>query len=412
MSDDLMESKAALEPFPYHKMLRDHLKSRKKTWQWFKDEKVKTQQIESFKKELLKNTYRLDTDSHRNLYQMAQDICVDLNIDAQVTLYQENNSLQLNASISVIDQEAHIVFSGNILQLLDEKQLKALLAHELSHYLFYKLEDGEYEITQRIILALANDSRSEDSIIETARIFQLYLELFCDAGAFKSCREHYTVIQMLIKLNTGLSEVNAQSYLNQAKEIINQDDEATNQQTHPESYIRSIALDLKARNSREYHEELHKLIEGKWDVNSLDIFEQEKTRALSRDFIQIILRPQWMNSSAVLNLAQQFFTDFAREKEVDTTKLLERLKHTTPSTKSYLSYVLLDFARIDSELEKLPIAHTLEIAELLGLIEEYERVLRKELKLSVRSFKDLKQEAMTDLSNVNENQDNSIYDNE
>ncbi|MEP3089878.1 MAG: M48 family metalloprotease, partial [Nonlabens ulvanivorans] len=334
------------------------------------------------------------------------------NIDAQVTLYQENNSLQLNASISVIDQEAHIVFSGNILQLLDEKQLKALLAHELSHYLFYKLEDGEYEITQRIILALANDSRSEDSIIETARIFQLYLELFCDAGAFKSCREHYTVIQMLIKLNTGLSEVNAQSYLDQAKEIISQDDEATNQQTHPESYIRSIALDLKGRSSREYHEDLHKLIEGKWDINSLDIFEQEKTRALSNDFIQLILRPQWMHSSAVLNLAQQFFTDFTREKEVDTTKLLERLKHTTPSTKSYLSYVLLDFARIDSELEKLPIAHTLEIAELLGLIEEYERVLRKELKLSVRSFKDLKQEAMTDLSNVNENQDNSIYDNE
>ncbi|GAL74290.1 hypothetical protein JCM19275_3137 [Nonlabens ulvanivorans] len=217
---------------------------------------------------------------------------------------------------------------------------------------------------------------------------------------------------MLIKLNTGLSEVNAQSYLDQAKEIINQDDEATNQQTHPESYIRSIALDLKGRSSREYHEELHKLIEGKWDINSLDIFEQEKTRALSNDFIQLILRPQWMNSSAVINLAQQFFTDFAREKEVDTTKLLERLKHTTPSTKSYLSYVLLDFARIDSELEKLPIAHTLEIAELLGLIEEYERVLRKELKLSVRSFKDLKQEAMTDLSNVNENQDNSIYDNE
>tara|TARA_R110002012_G_scaffold276089_1_gene462944 strand:+ start:1456 stop:2694 length:1239 start_codon:yes stop_codon:yes gene_type:complete len=412
MSQDVIETTALLEPFPYHKKLRDHLKSRKKTWQWFKDEKIKTQQIESFKKELLKNTYRLDKDSHRNLYQMTQDICVDLNIDAQVTLYQENNSLQLNASISVINQEAHIVFSGNILQLLDEKQLKALLAHELSHYLFYKLEDGEYEITQRIILALANDSRSEDSIIETARIFQLYLELFCDAGAFKSCREHYTVIQMLIKLNTGLSEVNAQSYLDQAKEIISQDDEATNQPTHPESYIRSIALDLKARSSQEYHEELHILIEGKWDINSLDIFEQEKTRALSNDFIQLVLRPQWMNSSAVLNLAQQFFTDFTREKEVDTTKLLERLKHTTPSTKSYLSYVLLDFARIDSALEKLPIAHTLEIAELLGLVEEYERVLRKELKLTVRSFKDLKQEAMKDLSKVNENQDNSIYDNE
>jgi len=412
MIEITMESKTVLEPYPYHKKLRDHLKSRKKTWQWFKDEKVKTQQIESFKKELLKNTYRLDKDSHGKLYKIAQDICTDLSIDAQVTFYQENNSLQLNASISVIENEAHIVLSGNVLQLLDDKQLKALLAHELSHYLFYKIEDGDYEVTQRIILALANDSRSEDSIIETARIFQLYLELFCDAGAFKSCREHYTVIQMLIKLNTGLAEVNAQSYLDQAKEIINQDDESTNQQTHPESYMRSIALDLKARNSKDYHKELHRLIEGKWDINSLDIFEQEETRKLSRDFIQLILKPQWMNSSAVVNLAQQFFTDFNKTKEVDTSKLLERLKHTTPSTKSYLSYVLLDFARVDSALEKLPIAHTLEIAELLDLVEDYERVLRKELKLTVRSFKDLKEEAMKDLSRVNENRDNSIYDNE
>ncbi|MGJ8683283.1 MAG: M48 family metalloprotease [Nonlabens sp.] len=412
MSQDVIESKAVLEPFPYHKKLRDHLKSRKKTWQWFKDEKVKTQQIESFKKDLLKNTYRLDQDSHGKLYQMAQEICKDLNIDAQVTFYQENNSLQLNASISVIETEAHIVLSGNILQLLDDKQLKALLAHELSHYLFFKIEDGDYEVTQRIILALANDSRSEDSIIETARIFQLYLELFCDAGAFKSCREHYTVIQMLIKLNTGLAEVNAQSYLDQAKEIINQDDEATNQQTHPESYMRSIALDLKARNAQDYFEELNRLIEGKWDINSLDIFEQEKTRKLSRDFMQLILRPQWMNSSAVLNLAQQFFPDFNKTEELDTTELKERLKHTTPSTKSYLCYVLLDFARVDSTLEKLPLAHTLEIAELLNLVEDYERVVRKELKLTVRSFKDLKEEAMKDLSRVNENQDNSIYDNE
>lgn len=412
MTEVTIESRAQLEPFPYHKKLRDHLKSRKKTWQWFKDEKVKTQQVELFKKELLKNTYRLDQNSHGKLYQMVQDICVDLNIDAQVTLYQENNSLQLNASISVIDREAHIVLSGNILQLLDDKQLKALLAQELSHYLFYKIEDGDYEVTQRIVLALANDSRSQDSIVETARIFQLYLELFCDAGAFKSCREHYTVIQTLIKLNTGLNEVNAQSYLDQAKEIMSQDDEATNQQTHPESYMRSIALDLKARNSKDYLQELNRLIEGKWDINSLDIFEQEETRNLSKDFIQLILRPQWMNSESVLNLAKQFFTDFNRSKELDTSELLERLKNTTPSTKSYLSNVLLDFARVDSALEKLPLAHTLEIAELLDLVEDYEHVVRKELKLTVRKFKDLKTDAMKDLSKVNENPDNSIYNNE
>ena len=379
---------------------------------WFKDEKVKTQQVESFKKDLLKNTYRLDQDSHSSLYNIAKEICGVLNIDAQVIFYQENNSIQLNASISIIENEAHIVFSGTILQLLDDRQLKALIAHELSHYLFFKIEDGDYEVTQRIVLALANDSRSEDSIIETARIFQLYLELFCDAGAFKVCREHYSVIQMLIKLNTGLAEVNAQSYLDQAKEIISQEEESTNQTTHPESYIRSIALDLKARKEKDYEEKLHQLIEGKWDINSLDIFEQEATRKLTLNFIQLILKPQWMNSAAVTNHAQQYFSDFKRSVEVDISTLSRKLKHTTPSTKSYLCYVLLDFSRIDSALEKLPLARTLEIAELLELQEDYERILRKELKMTIRDFKKLKEDAMSDLSKVTENQDNSIYDDE
>ncbi len=413
MTEDLaMDQNAVLEPLAYHKKLRDHLKSRKKTWQWFKDEKVKTQQVESFKKDLLKNTYRLDQDSHSSLYNIAKEICGVLNIDAQVIFYQENNSIQLNASISIIENEAHIVFSGTILQLLDDRQLKALIAHELSHYLFFKIEDGDYEVTQRIVLALANDSRSEDSIIETARIFQLYLELFCDAGAFKVCREHYSVIQMLIKLNTGLTEVNAQSYLDQAKEIISQEEESTNQTTHPESYIRSIALDLKARKEKDYEEKLHQLIEGKWDINSLDIFEQEATRKLTLNFIQLILKPQWMNSAAVTNHAQQYFSDFKRSVEVDISTLSRKLKHTTPSTKSYLCYVLLDFSRIDSALEKLPLAHTLEIAELLELQEDYERILRKELKMTIRDFKKLKEDAMSDLSKVTENQDNSIYDDE
>lgn len=413
MTEDLeMDQNAVLEPLAYHRKLRDHLKSRKKTWQWFKDEKVKTQQVESFKKDLLKNTYRLDQDSHSSLYNIAREICSTLNIDAQVIFYQENNSIQLNASISILEKEAHIVFSGNILQLLDDRQLKALVAHELSHYLFFKIEDGDYEVTQRIVLALANDSRSEDSIIETARIFQLYLELFCDAGAFKVCREHYSVIQMLIKLNTGLAEVNAQSYLDQAKEIISQEEESTNQTTHPESYIRSIALDLKARKEKDYEEKLHQLIEGKWDINSLDIFEQEATRKLTLNFIQLILKPQWMNSAALTNHAQQYFSEFKRSDEVDISTLSRKLKHTTPSTKSYLCYVLLDFSRIDSALEKLPLAHTLEIAELLELQEDYERILRKELKITIRDFKKLKEDAVADLSKVTENQNNSIYDDE
>ena len=117
-------------------------------------------------------------------------------------IYQENNSTQYNAGISIINSEAHIVLSGNLIGLLTKEEMKVLLAHELSHYLFYKIENEEFEIVQRIILALANDTRSEDAIIETARIFQLYLELFCDAGSLEVCGD-YKVIMVFAKRARG-----------------------------------------------------------------------------------------------------------------------------------------------------------------------------------------------------------------
>ncbi|MDA9110703.1 M48 family metalloprotease [Bacteroidia bacterium] len=102
---------------------------------------------------LLKNTYRLDQETHQDLYSIAAEVNKILGLDAEVTLYQDYNSVQLNAGISCIGKEAHIVLSGNLINLLSEDEMKALLAHELSHYLFNKLENEDFEITQRIILA-------------------------------------------------------------------------------------------------------------------------------------------------------------------------------------------------------------------------------------------------------------------
>ncbi len=400
----------SLAPFNYHHKVRDHFKSRKKTWDWFKSDELKEKQVTDFKSNLLKNTYRLDKEAHQNLYDLVADVCQKLSIDAQVTLYQENNSVQLNAGIVALGKEAHIVLSGNLLSLLSDEEMKALLGHELSHYLFNKINDEEFEVTQRIILALANDNRSEDAIIETARIYQLYLELFCDAGSLRVCNDYKTVIQTLVKLNTGLTNVNAESYLAQANEIILNDAEATQNHTHPESYIRSLALQLRAQNDPEYLQKIENLIQGNLDLNSLDIFEQVTMADITMQMLQILVKPHWMNSATLLNLAAQYFKDFFKKKEdLDVNIFRETLVKTKDSVKNYLCYVLLDFAKVDAELENAPLAYTLEISELLGLEEEYEKLIRKELKLTVRDFKLLKDSAMAELQQVKEGKEDSIY---
>ncbi len=399
-----------LTPFGYHRKLRDHFKGRAKTWKWFREETKKTEQITEFKKNLLKNTYRLDAVAYGNLYKISAEVCSVLSIDAEVTLYQENNSDQLNAGISVIDREAHIVMSGNLINLLNEDEMQALLAHELSHYLFYKMEDGEFETTQRIVLALANDSRSEDAIIETARLFQLYLELFCDAGSLKVCKDHHVVIQTLVKLNTGLSQVNAESYLSQAEEIVKADDDATLQLSHPESYIRSLALKLRATQHPDYVVEVKKLIEGELDLNKLDVFNQLEMAEITRNLLHILLKPKWINTSAIRNLCDQYFKDFnANTEEVPITELAKKISSSKDSIKNYISYVMLDVAKVDGDMELVPMGFALEVAELLSLTDEFERVIRKELKMTVREFKVMKSDAMADLQKMQESKDHSIY---
>ncbi|MCH2206071.1 MAG: M48 family metalloprotease [Lentisphaerales bacterium] len=409
-SETPIKKVTVVEPFKYHEQLRDNYKKRKKTWDWFSEKANKDEQTKAFRSELLKNTYRLDKESHSSLYDIVDKVCEKLSIDAGVTLYQENNSTQLNAGISILDKEAHIVLSGNLLSLLNETELKALLGHELSHYLFYKLDDESYEITQRIILALANDSRSEDVIIETARIFQLYMELFCDLGSFKVCGDYRPVIQTLVKMNTGITQVNADSYVKQAEEILSSGNESTQAYSHPETYVRSIALKLYAEDNEDYQKNLEKLIEGSLDLNKLDIFRQLVMKELTEDLLQCLVKPSWMNSSAVMNLCKSYFEDFyKKETHKSLTEIGKQLKSSKESVKKYISYVLLDFAKVDSSLETAPLGFTLEIAELLSIRTFYEKLIRKELKLTVRNFKKLKDQAMAELQQVKESKDESLF---
>jgi Zn-dependent protease with chaperone function len=140
----------ALVPFPFHAQLRDHFKQRERTWKWFSGQQVKEEQAKAHRTALLKNTYRLDATTYAGAYRSAEQAVKALNIDAVVTLYQEQNTTHLNAGISILGKEAHIVLSGRLMELLTEKELLALLGHELAHYLFYVLDGGEHEVTERV----------------------------------------------------------------------------------------------------------------------------------------------------------------------------------------------------------------------------------------------------------------------
>ena len=402
---------STLSPFPFHVQLRDHFKQRERTWKWFSGQQVKEEQAKAHRTALLKNTYRLDATTYAGAYRSAEQAVKALNIDAVVTLYQEQNTTHLNAGISILGKEAHIVLSGRLMELLTEKELLALLGHELAHYLFYVLDGGEHEVTARVVYAIANDERSEDVHVETARLYSLYMELFCDRGAMLAAQDAEAVLSCLIKLHTGLAQVNTASYVQQAEEVVNAANEGSEAATHPENYLRCLALHHWHNDPSASTERIERLIRGPLDINNLDLFRQKELHRLTQELLLLAVKPGWIFSTAVAALCRSYFPEMKRSPDTYVTDALrEQVKSAAKDTRNYLSYVLLDVARCDSEQEEVPLGHMLELAELLDLSVEFDAILRKELKLGARELKQLKERALEGLSKMKDVGEESLQE--
>ena len=65
-----------------------------------------------------------------------------LELNIPLTIYQAQQSSQLNAALYYIPGEAHIVLSGPIISLLNDIELRSVLGHELAHYHLWQQENG------------------------------------------------------------------------------------------------------------------------------------------------------------------------------------------------------------------------------------------------------------------------------
>src|SRR5882724_8216289 len=170
-----------LEPLAYHVELRDYLKTQERElWKWFASARAQADYTESLRLDLLKSTYRLDAESHPELYQGVAEAKARLQLDIPVTLYQAQHNPHPNALLYFIPGEGHIVFSGPVLTLLNAEEIKSVLGHELAHYQLWQWEHGELHVVDRLIQAVANDPRASSSHEHTACLYQLYTEIFAD----------------------------------------------------------------------------------------------------------------------------------------------------------------------------------------------------------------------------------------
>lgn len=373
-----------LQPLTYHTRVRDHFKSQSKTWDFFAQQQNRDAYLAEFKNELLKNTYKFSPETDTALYDKVHQAKTALGLEhLPVTVYQAQYSEEVNASIIFLGNEAHLVFSGRITQLLDDAELLAVIAHELTHVKLYTLLDGDLEVADRIITSIANHGESDPVYYETARRFRLYTEIFCDRGAYLVLRQTAPVITSLVKVATGLDKVHAENYIRQAEEIFAAAAEKSNTHSHPENYIRARAIHLWATEGEKAAMEISRMMEGDSEIDRLDLFAQEELTALTRNFLQLFLKPKWFQSGPIIGHARNFFNDFKTDEDlVLKSETTERIGLAHTSIKEYLCWLLYDFAVLDPSLEEVPFGRAFQFAEDTGLKETFNQIVIREMKLS------------------------------
>lgn len=383
-----------LSPLPYHHALAEYLRTEEpETWAWFDSAEVKSEFAENLRVDLLKQTYRLDAAAYPGLFAALTDAQAKLSIDVPVTLYQAQTNHQLNAALYHLPGEAHVVFEGALLQLLTPAELRAVLGHELAHHQLWS-GAGRMLLADRILQAMATDPRAQPSHFESHRLMRLYTEIYADRGALKVTGDPNVVISALVKLATGLTQVDPAGYVRQAEEIFARAKVKTEGVSHPEAFIRARAIMLWAENAPNVEQEIVRMIEGDRSLDKLDLLGQQRMSALTRRWLQLFLRPAWIRTDAVRGQVRLFFPDFdfAMEAHRDDALLME-LREASPSVRDYFCYLLLDFCAVDAELELEPLKAAFVLASELGWDERLEALAVKELKVKKRDAQKLRGEA-------------------
>lgn len=382
---------------PYHSQVCEYLKTAEaEVWQWYASNRFRDDQSAATRFDLLKTCYRLDRDSAKDVYKTVDALAEKLSLSAPVTVYQSQHPQAINASLAYLPNEAHIVLHGPILDRLAPSEQEALFAHELGHLIFLESWDGECLIASQILEAMTLDLASDPSHIETTRLFSLYTEIFCDRIAMQIMDDPAPMIQTLVKLETSIESVDAQAYRKQAAEILQAGPVESTGISHPECYLRAAALDAWDADETTAAAKIQDWIAGPPQLESLDFISQQHQTVLTRQLIDALLTPEWMQTEPLLGHARLFFSDYHPPTQNSTsssqdTPQEDAYRRGDTKLQQYFGFILLDFTTADPELAEASLALALDIAMRFELQDTFEPLAIRELRLRKQQLQQIKE---------------------
>jgi hypothetical protein len=380
-----------LAPHRYLLRVRDHLREREPgRWRWFASDEATREYLEAARLELLQSTYRMEPASHPALYAIGARALSALSLDVPLTFYQASTGAGLNAGLLFVPGEAHVVLQGPVLATMNDEQLAALIGHELAHHRLASAEDGSLRVASNVLESIVARRDASPSHVVTAGRMRRYAEIYADRGALLVATDLLQAIACLVKVHTGLLEVDPAAYLRQAEEVVAKS-KVSERQSHPEMYVRAKALALFHERGLAAEDEIAAMVQGPRTMDTLDLLDQVELTDVTRRVLLGLLEPPWMRSEAVLAHARAYFADI----DLPTAPARVSAAAMDVTVQEYLAYVLLDFAVVDPSLGEAALAHAIRSAAALGVADVFDRVARDELKLSKKAFEELCKKAPT-----------------
>ena len=376
MNED--HARRPLSPLAYHDDVVAHLRSEERhAWEWSSLGELK-QEGREVREAILRGTYRLEQAGHPQVFEACRTAMTRLGIEAPITLYQANDGT-MNASLVYTPGEIHLVFFGPILEKLQQAELLALMGHELSHYLLWSMGEGEHYRASRVFDHALSYPDAKPSHRETARLLSLHTELFADRGAAIAAGAPEPAVAVLIKVMTGLTNVDPAAYLRQAQEV---ETAGTKSQglSHPEAYLRARAVQLWWVGDSDLANWLEKHLRGPLSIEALDLPGQSKLAQMTRAFLARFMSELDESSEELTTQLRAIFPDFGRQEEVplDLTEIgLDRIDD---ATRDYFIALMFDLAMADADATETTMIAAAKIAAEIGATERLTGALRRDLK--------------------------------
>ncbi len=392
------------ETLPFHKKLADFFQREEKDlWNWFSGDEFTKAAFDEQRLYLLKNTYRLEREKHANLFILAESVAQDLGIQVPVTLFQMMDGQQRNAGLIFQPDQVQITFSGDMLSALSEPEMRFTLGHEMAHFVHQTSDNGRYQTADRLLDWICGEAGAAASYGQSFRLARLYQEIYSDRIGLFCSDDLHASISTLVRISSGLTDVSTKAYLEQADEALSLPGPlGSAEYTHPETFVRARALADWFEDNETADEKLYNLVEGAPELERLDVIGQTALSGATRRFIAAFVNKSWKDSETLEAHAQGFFYDFkynetlqASEAEYEALKTL--LLPLSSSLKDYFSFLLLDFVTVDSSLEDAPLMEAARFSERIGLTENFDTHLNKELKLTKEQISTLREASKQDV---------------